>query len=200
MSVLDKTLVERAFRLLGQTLELEDVESFHIVVCGGASLIASSLVARTTKDVDVVALLDSSDQLVSPAPLPEALLDAAATVAEDLALPADWLNNGPSRGIGGLFQMGLPQGLASRLQRRDYGSRLSVHFVGRLDQIFFKVYAAVDQGPGRHAADLTSLQPTDSEIAAAARWAMTHDVSDGFRMVLKQMISGLGYSHVADKL
>ena len=200
MSILDRALVDQTFRLMGQRLELEDAGPFHIVVCGGASLIAASLVARTTKDVDVIALLDANDQLVSPDPLPDALIEVAATVAEDLALPADWLNNGPSRGSGGLFQMGLPQGLASRLQRRNYGPRLSIHFVGRLDQIFFKVYAAVDQGPGRHAADLTALQPTEGEIEAAARWTMTHDVSEGFRMVLKQMISQLGYSHVAERL
>jgi len=200
MSELDKALVERAFRLMGQRLQLEDAGTFHIVVCGGASPIAASLVSRTTRDVDVVALLDADGQLVSPDPLPEDLLDVAATVADDLALPANWLNNGPSRGIGGLFQMGLPEGLLARLSRRDYGPKLSVHFVGRLDQIFFKVYAAVDQGPGRHVADLTALQPTDSEMEAAARWAMTHDVSDGFRMVLKQMISVLGYSHVAEAL
>lgn len=200
MNGLDKVLVERAFLLLGQRLELEGAGPFHIAVCGGASLIVTSLVSRTTRDVDVVALLDVHGQLLSPDPLPEELLEAAAWVADDLALPADWLNNGPSRGIGGLFQMGLPEGFGHRLQRRDYGPSLSVHFVGRLDQVFFKVYAAVDQGPGRHAADLTALRPTDAEIEAAAHWAMTHDVSDGFRMVLRQMITSLGYSDVAERL
>lgn len=200
MNLMDKGILEQAFHLVGQRLERSGMGPFRIVVCGGASLIAASLVSRTTRDVDIVALLDDHGELVSPDPLPEELLSVAAVVAEDLALPTGWLNNGPSRGIGGLFQMGLPEGFTGRLKGQDYGSKLSVHFIGRLDQISFKVYATVDQGAGRHAADLMALAPTEGEIEGAARWAMTHDVSDGFRMVLRNMIRELGFSHVAERL
>lgn len=34
------------------------------------------------------------------------------------------------------------------LQRRDYGGALTVYFASRHDQIHFKLYALVDQGPG----------------------------------------------------
>jgi hypothetical protein len=38
------------------------------------------------------------------------------------------------------------------------------------------------------------------EMEMAARWAMTHDVSDGFRATLRDMLSKLGYGDVADRL
>ena len=62
-------------------------------------------------------------------------------------LPEDWLNNGPSNGEGGLFRMGLPEGLAARLTWTTIGEKLALGFISRLDQIHFKLYAAVDQ-PG----------------------------------------------------
>ena len=41
-----------------------------------------------------------------------------------MGLDANWLNNGPSRGEGGLFQMGLPDGFADRLQEVSEGYRM----------------------------------------------------------------------------
>jgi hypothetical protein len=117
-----------------------------------------------------------------------------------LGLFEGWLNNGPSRGEGGLFQMGLPAGLVGRLTEKKYGSRLAVHFIGRLDQIHFKLYAAADQRDGTHLNDLQALRPDAAELEAAARWAMTHDVSEGFKMVLKELLTQLGYEYVAKDL
>ena len=44
---------------------------------------------------------------------------------------------------------------------------------------------------------LSSLRPTDEELSQAARWALTHDVSPGFRSLLKQLLETLGYGKVA---
>ena len=101
---------------------------------------------------------------------------------------------------GGIFQLGLPEGIASRLHSRSYGDRLTVHFIGRLDQIHLKLYAAVDSGEGTHLDDLLSLKPDDVELETAARWAMTHDVSPGFRMILKDMLRQFGYEAVANRI
>ncbi len=95
--------------------------------------------------------------------------------------------------------MGLPAGLAERLQFQRYGAHLTVHFIGRVDQIHFKLYAAADRG-GYHIEDLRALDPTPDEIETAARWAMTHDVSEGFVMVLKDLLRSLGYAESADRL
>ncbi|MBA4147544.1 MAG: hypothetical protein H0X66_05465 [Verrucomicrobia bacterium] len=167
----------------------------------GSALVALGFRTRTTKDVDIVALMESGGELTSPDPLPEFLTKAAAQVARDLGLFDDWLNNGPSQGEGGLFQMGLPVGFPERLVARSYGPRLTVYFIGSLDQIYFKLYAAVDQGGDpTHVADLQSLTPTETELEAAARWTMTHDTSDGFKSVMQELLKEMGYGSVAKNI
>ncbi|MBN1880360.1 hypothetical protein JW823_09650 [bacterium] len=195
---LNRDNLDTIFRLLDYRLKENHSNPVEIVVCGGTALIRSGLVTRTTKDVDIVALAFAGT-LLSPDPLPDKLVKASTEVADDLGLPAGWLNNGPSRNDGGLFQMGLPDGLAQRLQSKQYGSRLTVHFINRIDQIFFKLYASADRG-GYHIQDLLSLTPDRKEIEAAARWAMTHDVSEGFAAIMKQLLVRLGYEDVSEKL
>ena len=195
---MNSEMLEKALQLLAIRLESNKADPVELVLCGGSALILTRLVARVTSDVDVVALMRNGN-LSSPDPLPDDLVQAAGEVAEDLNLQAGWLNNGPSRSEGGLFQMGLPDGFAGRLTAREYGAFLRIHVISRIDQIHFKLYAAADRG-GYHIQDLLALHPTSEEIEAAARWAMTHDVSEGFAGVLKQMLVELGYAHVAERL
>jgi len=195
---LDKETLDLAMRSLAIRLEENGAEKVEIVVCGGAALILTGKVPRTTKDVDIVALI-RAECLASPAPLPDALISAAREVAEDLGMDSSWLNNGPSSGEGGLFQMGLPQGFTDRLTSVTYGKCLRVHFSHRLDQIHFKLYASADRG-GYHIEDLQALDPNSDELESACRWCMTHDVSEGFRMVLIRLLKELGYESVAQRL
>lgn len=188
-----KDALDRAFRLLSGRLDSMRAETVRLVICGGSALIAMGLRSRTTHDADVVALMNAAGELASPDPLPAFLLQASAQVARDLGLSPHWLNNGPSHDEGGLFQMGLPAGFASRLTECVFGPRLIVYYIGRLDQIHFKLYAAADQSDPTHLADLRALNPTDAELEAAARWAMTHDVSEGFRWVLKELLKEMGH-------
>ncbi len=95
--------------------------------------------------------------------------------------------------------MGLPDNFVNRLQEYKIGSKLTVYFISRIDQIFFKLYATVDRG-GYHISDLLALKPTDEELLAAAKWTMTHDVSEGFREMLIFALKELGYESVANKL
>jgi hypothetical protein len=76
---------------------------------------------------------------------------------------------------------------------------LTIYFIDRIDQIHFTLYAAVDRG-GYHINDLEALKPTPEELIAAARWTFTHDVSEEFRALLKQMIEKLGYGFVAENI
>lgn len=195
---LDATQLEQALHLLQDQLCLEDAAPLHLVVCGGSALIALGLVPRTTRDLDLLAL-EQEGQLVAPVPLPPPLLAAAEGVAMGLGLPQDWLNNGPSSGEGGLFQIGLPEGLQERLTTRVYGPTLTVSFIGRADQIPFKLWASVDRG-GYHIDDLLKLQPTEEEIRAAALWTLEKDVSEGYRMLLGRLLTELGYADVARTL
>jgi hypothetical protein len=171
---------------LGELLQARG-HRFELVVIGGSALQALGLVARPTQDVDVVALREH-EVLVPVTSLPIELLEAAEQVASDLGLSATWLNAGPAE----LVRFGLPSGFESRLHARDFGPALTVHFADRLDQIHLKLYAVVDQGAGRHEADLRALQPTPTELTSAARWARTHDPSPGFRLMLERVLQAFG--------
>lgn len=194
----DRLSLGLALASLAIRLEANQSPPLDLVVCGGSALIMTGLLARTTQDVDVVALIRHG-HLCAPDPLPPELARAVQEVAEDLNLPPTWLNNGPSRGAGGLFQMGLPAGFVERLHQTAYGNCLTVHFIHRLDQIHFKLYAAADRG-GYHITDLRALAPSVDELLAAARWAMTHDVSEGFAMIVKNLLRNLGHDDVASQI
>ena len=194
MKLIDVSKLNEALLLLNEQLILTDAPATEIVVCGGSALIATGLVPRTTQDVDIVALI-KSDVLVDSEPLPDYLLNAANNVGTILNLPVDWLNNGPAS----QFQMGLSSGFQERLTTVVVGAKLTVHYIGRYDQIFFKTFASADRG-GYHVSDLKALNPADEELIAAARWCMTQDTSEAFRMILKDMFKQLGWQNVSEQI
>lgn len=191
----DQARLTEALSLLHeQLLLLDDAPTTELVICGGSALIAMGLVPRTTRDLDIVALIQAN-QLLPSAPLPDYLLQAAKKVANILALPNDWLNNGPSS----QFVMGFPLGFQERLTTVPIGEKLVVHYISRYDQIFFKTYAAADRG-GYHVRDLQALSPSEEELVAAAHWCMTQDVSEEFHIILKSMFQQLGWQNVSNRI
>jgi hypothetical protein len=181
---------DRLLSALGEQLAAAG-ERYELVVIGGSGLLALGLIERSTRDVDLLALR-AGDGLSSAKPLPSVLEAASDRVARDFSLPADWLNPGPTE----LLELGLPEGFIDRLERRDYGDSLTVYFASRYDQIHFKLYALVDQGPGKHEADLRALLPTEEELLAAARWSRTHDPSEGYAQMLRDVLTHLGVDDV----
>jgi hypothetical protein len=163
--------------------------SFEILVVGGSALLALGLIARPTRDIDLVGVR-VADAVHSAQPLPEPLAQARDRVARDFGLPADWLNAGAAD----LVHLGLPSGFVERAERRSYGPGLTVLFASRVDQIHLKLYATADQGPGKHEQDLRRLTPTRNELIEAARWSRTHDPSDGYLHQLRLVLEALGVS------
>ena len=196
MDTLSKEKIGQALGLLNGFLRDMGAEPVHLVVCGGSSLIILDLVPRTTRDVDVMALRSPSGNLISSKPLPTAVAQAVKRVAEVLNLDGYWLNAGPADQI----TAGFPDGMVFRLHPVSYGSHLTVSFIDRFDLIHFKVCAATDGGPGRHADDLLALKPTMEEMTAAAKWALTQDVSEEFHLVLKDMLRRLGYEQASEAI
>ena len=191
---IDRSKLKHALELLNEQLVLTDSPQTEIVVCGGSALIALSLVPRTTQDVDIVAMMKDGE-LADPEPMPEYLLRAAAQVGRIMNLPSNWLNNGPAS----QFRLGLPDGFAERLHRVKVGEKLVVHYIDRIDQIYFKTFASADRG-GYHVADLKKLNPTEDELVAAAQWCRTQDVSPEFREILKTMFTQLGWPDVSARI
>lgn len=196
MNQITSTALENALSLLGTLMASRKRSPLHLVVCGGSALIALNLVARSTRDVDVLATLDGQ-HLHCARPLPDWLLEDADAVRRELGLPEKWLNDGPADPS--LFRLGLPIGVVERLHTREFTPVLKVSFIDRFDQIHLKLYAAADQG-GRHFTDLKELQPTAEELLVAARWTFTQDPSEGFRMGVIAVFNALGYAHITSQL
>jgi hypothetical protein len=181
----DAATLEQALETLGQVLAERD-RHYEVVVIGGGGLLLLGHIVRMTKDLDLVALVDS-DRLIPANPLPSDLVRAIDEVGNALELGKEWLNAGPAS----LFEMGLPDGFENRMQTRYYGG-LTVHLAERFDQICFKLYASVDQGPrSKHYADLKLLYPTKVELQEAGHWCITHDVSEEFAENLNVAITSL---------
>jgi len=198
MNSLGKEQLEAALKLLGELIAARGHPHQHFVVCGGSSLLVMGLVTRaTTKDVDVLARFEN-ERLEQAKPLPDWLQGAADDVQEQLGLPKNWFNTGPADDS--FFRLGFPEGLESRLTPRRYGEFLTISFISRYDQVFFKLYATADQGPGRHFLDLKELSPTQDELIAAARWTRTQDPSEGFKLVLSELLGELGHEDVSSQI
>jgi hypothetical protein len=191
---MDRALLDRALRTLGETLEARGL-AYELVVIGGSSLLLLGLIRRPTRDLDAVALVED-DEYVSAEPLPAPLVEAVADVGRALALDEQWLNARPTD----LLRFGLPEGFEGRVEIRRYGG-LTLRIAGRFDQICFKLYAAVDQGmESRHGADLRTLEPTHEELLAGARWSRTHDPSEGYRQGLVKLLEAMGVEDADDRV
>jgi hypothetical protein len=192
--------IELLLTALGEQLGSMLDKRIELLVCGGAALNLVGLVQRTTEDVDILAIVTRNSEgnvsFVRADPLNSELATAARKVARDFNLPENWLNPGPASAV----DLGLPEGVLERVVTRHFGKQLIVHFLGRYDQIHFKLYAAVDQGAGKHLDDLLALKPTETEIEQAARWSMTHDVSEGYKHNLKSLLEYIGFKDAAGRL
>lgn len=184
--------LELAVRTLGEVLAARGLE-FDLAIVGGGGLLLLGLIERATKDLDVVALMGPTG-FARADPIPEPLATAVRDVAQLLGLDEDWLNCGPTD----LLRYGLPEGFGQRAITRKYGA-LTLRLASRRDQIFCKLYAAVDSGPrSKHTLDLDKLQPTRQELIDAARWARSHDPSDGFCQLLHSALTALGVEDHGD--
>lgn len=198
MAVVAGRDAEEFFRALASELERADSALLEPCVIGGTALMMLGLADRPTKDIDVVALADSTSgalRVRTAKPLPDALLTAVRAVAVQFAIESTWLNAGPAD----LVDWGLPEGFAQRLMAVEYGHALRVHFASRVDQICFKAYAAADVA-GRHLTDLIALSPTEDEMELAFRWAVTQDPSAGFRLQVAGLADYLEVRHVLDRI
>jgi hypothetical protein len=192
--MLDSESLPRALTLLGGVLRQRGL-SYDVVAAGGSALMLLGLLARPTRDLDVVALIRDG-RYVRADPLPADLVTAVRDVGATLGIGDQWLDPGPAS----LLDLGLPHGFEQRVETQRFGS-LILHLASRPDQICFKLYAATDQGPdSKHFADLKGLTPTRAELIAGARWARTQDPSENFRSELVGLLRTMGMTDAAEAL
>jgi len=144
MRPVEPSIIDDIFEALDRQIRVRDGTPLGLVVCGGTALSALGLVMRTTRDVDVLGtVLETQNKrtIQRITKFPEWLMEAANKVGRDFDLPENWLNLGPASQV----ESGLPEGFEKRLVKKVYGQYLTIYFISRLDQIHFKLYAAVDQ-------------------------------------------------------
>ena len=157
---------ERAIFLLGEELERRGVAPCHLVVCGGSALLATGVVSRVTRDVDVLAMRGEVDGEISCAyPLSEEIRNAVADVAVELDLQNNWMNASTAMLIGPLED--LPREIWQDMEERSYGTSLRISYVGRRGQIFLKFRALVGRAEDRDADDLKALAPDVAQCREA---------------------------------
>lgn len=196
MNQLSVKTLDLALAALGAFLEEAGAPHETLVVIGGSALLSLGLISRTTRDVDIMAGVDAERGLVDPRPLSESMRIAAHKVARELNLDPHWLNTGPADQV----MAGLPAGFLVRLTRREFGSCLTICLPDRFDLIHLKLFAVIDQGRGRHSADLVALSPSDGELLAAARWVLTQDAGEVFPSIVHAALTELGYEKLIVQL
>lgn len=183
---MDSNTLNGALEVLGSYLSDKGLK-YELAAIGGGALLLLGRIIRPTRDLDIVALMNGNE-LISAHPLPAPLLAAIKEVGSALKLPEDWINSAPAD----LWKMGLPEGFQDRLDPIYY-SGLTLYCGSRFDQICFKLYASVYQGPdSKHFEDLKRLQPTQEELDKAGIWCKTHDVSQEFSIHLAEALRQLG--------
>ncbi len=186
MKDLDINSLEQALNLLGQVL-LDRKQYYEVVAIGGGSLLLLGQIVRPTRDLDLIALVEFGE-FISAKPLPKLLIQAIQEVGAAMELGENWMNAEPAS----LLETGLPPGFKSRMQSRVFGG-LTIHFAGRFDQICFKLYASVDQGPeSKHFADLKLLEPTEEELQEGKKWCLSQDVSEEFAKTINEALIAMG--------
>ena len=190
--------IDGALQRLGKRLLYEYAEPISLVVCGGSALNVLNIARRTTRDVDVLAIVEETAkgiQLRYDRPLPKDFCGLVASVGHDLGLLDDWLNMGP-RDV--LQVYGAPPGMTDRWVRREYGPSLTLYFVSRLDQVHFKLLAAADpKAEPRHLEDLVQrIRPTVEEVRAAVGWLIGRETSPWFRGNVRRAVEALGYDDI----
>lgn len=188
---MDTGQLHHALETLGALLEYRG-EHYDIVLIGGGALLLLGLIERPTQDLDIVSRVEG-ERWVEGEPLPDGLAKAIAEVATTLALAPDWLNPGPSF----LNEHGLPSGFSDRVLIRRYQG-LTIRLAARVDQITFKLLAAVNEGPrSKHFRDLQRLAPSQEELLIGARWCQNHNTWPRFHDTLQQTLAAFGCDDVS---
>jgi len=134
------------------------------VVVGGAALNLLGVIARATKDCDIL----------HPA-IPPEIATAARSFATELRsagddLQDDWLNNGPAS----LADV-LPPGWEERLEPVLVGQALELRCLGRSDLLLTKLFALCDRGIDL--LDCVALAPSSEELAQLSPWVERQDAN-----------------------
>jgi Nucleotidyltransferase of unknown function (DUF6036) len=151
---------------------------FEAVVIGGSALALLGVIARQTRDFDILAPV-----------LPPEIAEAAREFARaqrrlGIELMDDWLNNGPMQ-VGDV----LPKAWQLRTRPVFEGRALVFSTLGRADLLKTKLFALCDRGTDLP--DCVALAPTVAELDEAAPWLAEQDANPEWPAHVKATIADL---------
>lgn len=200
--MLDPATTPLLLKELNDALAIEGAEPVEWIICGGTALSIRRLVARTTRDLDVISgwsttALEVVPLEAFPPPVERAIDRVAAAHPELRTSGTRWVNLGAR----GLLTFGLPPGFTARLTRLRVGDRLALEVPDRRDLVALKLLAAVDPLQRRqtiHQADFRTIDPEDGEIRFAIDWVATiPDPNHQIRAELREFLQELGRDDLA---
>jgi len=149
------------------------------VLIGGAALALQGVIARETRDCDIL-----------EPELPLDILEAARSFAQDISgqggiLRDDWLNNGPAQ-----LASILPDGWRTRIQVAYKGRAIALWSPGRMDFLLTKLFALCDRGLDLN--DCLALKPTKEELSGAAGWIVQQDMNPEWPTHVHATLADLG--------
>lgn len=194
--------IDGALQRLGSRLLYEYTDPIALVICGGSALNVLNVAQRITRDVDVLAIVEETESGIVLRPdkaLPDDFCEVVSWVAADLQLDEDWLNMGPKDV---LTVYGAPKGMTDRWEERGYGPSLKAFFISRLDQVHFKLLAAMDpRARARHLEDLVDrIKPSEEEVRTAVEWLLDRKTSPQFRNRMRLVVGALGHENICNDI
>jgi len=194
---MNEATLTSALELLGDFLVSEESAPIWLVAGGGSALLVQKISNRQTKDVDVMAMREWEGDVVSAYPLPTILKKAAAKVAEELRLDANWLNGSAS--LHGFDFSLVPSWFWQELDTREYGKNLRISFISRKGLILLKLGAALDRDQRRDMEDLASLKPTGAETEELLLWVLKDRHDSTTHPKLSTLLTELGHADLISK-
>ena len=196
---IDRNKVTESLSLLGELLAARKERPLHLVVSGGAALQAAEIIARSTNDVDVIAMRGEIDgEIIGAYSLPEFLKEEAGRVAEEMGLYPKWLNASTAFLMIDLNRF--PGDFMSETVERNFGEFLRVTFIGRAGQIYLKMYAAVNRKEERDIDDLIALDLTPSEAERSSRWLIDEEIIDRLKIdAVGDVLRKIGHHEVISR-
>jgi hypothetical protein len=148
------------------------------IVIGGSALNLLGVVARQTKDCDILSP-PISDEIAEAA---KAFAVARRQAGE--AIADDWLNNGPVSLVAQL-----PEGWRGHLRPVFRGRAVFLDCLGREDLLRSKLFALCDRG--LDLGDCLALAPTKQELAKLLPWLDQQDGNPGWPAHVHDTLSDL---------
>lgn len=166
LEAFDRFLAEKRLRL-------------EAVVIGGAALNLMGVIARPTKDCDIL------DPKLSEGILAAARAFAAERRAAGEKLEDNWLNNGPAS-----LAAQLTAGWRERLEIIFRGTAIELQSLARLDLLSSKLFALCDRG--LDLGDCVAMAPTAGELIQLEPWLAEQDANPDWPAHVRETLQDLG--------